>query len=445
MARRISLLAAVLVLHSIGCATYTDRIETATRQASVGDYSGAVEQFDAVLGVDSPDELPDSWGSERPLAVLERGVLQQALENYTGSTRDLSAGEAELELLDYQSDPVGTVGSYIYSDSAGDYRFLPTERLALNGVNMMNYLAVADWSGSAVEARRFTVNRQYLESIDLTQQCLFGAYLAGLTFERLGEGDRALRYYEEAMAGGVLPTLREPVLRLAGANPYRGPKIRELIGDRATPYVKTPSEVVTVLSLGRVPHKVPERMPVGAAIGVAGVFITGNTDILARSAFKVVVFPELKASGSLARDAVVEIDGQRAPVDRVSSIGSDIHKEYDRLKPRIIAAALSRMIARAAAAEGARYAGRQAGGSAGAVIGLLAALGTEAALVGLDKPDTRSWTMLADYVLVSRQVVEPGSHRLRAVVTGASLRVERELELEVPPGQAVVVVLTVPR
>lgn len=445
MARQTLLLAAALLLPAVGCATYSDRIETATRQVSVGDYRGAAEELNAVLGVDSVDELPDSWGSERPLAVLERAVLLQALEDYAGSGRDLSAGEAELELLDYKTDVVGTVGSYIYSDSVGDYRFLPTERLALSGVNMMNYLARGDWNGASVEARRFTVSREYLESVGLNRQGRFGSYLAGLAFERLGEGDRALRYYEEAMAAGALPTLKEPVRRLAGANPYRGPRIRELIGESPTPFVRTPSEIVTVLSLGRVPRKVPERMPLGAAIGIAGIFITGDADILARSVFKVVVYPELQDSGSLARDATVEIDGRSTAVDRVSSIGADIRKEYERLKPRIIAAALSRMIARAAAAEGARYAGRQAGGSAGAIIGLLAALGTEAALVGLDEPDTRSWTLLADHVLVSRQVVEPGSHRIRAVIRGPSLQLVRELDVEVSPGQAVVVVISEPR
>ena len=179
----------------------------------------------------------------------------------------------------------------------------------------------------------------------------------------------------------------------------------------------SPSEIITVLSLGRVPKKVPERMPVGAAIGIAGTLITGNPEVLARSALKVVVYPALVESGSLARGARVEIAGAAAPLDPVSSPGADIRREYERLKPRIIAAALSRMIARAIAAEGARVAGRQAGGDTGAIIGLLAALGTEAALVSLDEPDTRSWTLLAERVLISRAVVEPGTHAVRVSVS----------------------------
>ncbi len=431
-----------------GCATYTDKIESATQKVSTGQYEAAMSSFNELLDVDSDEELPGKWKDERRLAVLERAVLKQALEDYAGSERDLSAGDAELELLDYKSDAAGSIGEWIYSDSAADYRAPPTERLALNSVNMLNYLARGDWDGAAVEARRFQTMREYLESVDLGRLGVFGAYLAGLTFERLGQGDRALRYYEEAMAERTLPSLQEAVSRLAASYPYRGPRIRELLGDGAAGSsgpVPPPAEIVTVVSLGRVPKKVPERMPVGVAIGLAGTFITGNPQVLARSAFKVVVYPELVDSGSLARDAAVEVGGAQSPVDRVASTGSEIKQEYERLKPRIIGAALTRMIARAVAAEGARIAGQQAGGNAGFIVGLLAALGTEAALVSLDRPDTRSWTLLPDQVLISRQVVQPGTHAVTVRVAGPGLAVLREFDVEVAPGQAVVVAVTEPR
>ncbi len=102
------------------------------------------------------------------------------------------------------------------------------------------------------------------------------------------------------------------------------------------------------------------------------------------------------------------------------------------------------MIARAIAAEGARVAGQQAGG-AGQVIGLLAALGTEAALVAIDRPDTRSWTMLADHVLVSRAIVEPGEHDVRIHLWGPGLEAGRAFGVTIPRGQIVVLVVTDPR
>ena len=122
----------VVVAAASGCATYTDSLARASLAAAGGDYPSAVGAVNQVIGVGSADQLPDRWGGSRALAVLERGVLQQALAAYDVSARDLSAAEQELELLDLKLDPVGTLGSYLYSDSVKTYKTPPTERLAVN-------------------------------------------------------------------------------------------------------------------------------------------------------------------------------------------------------------------------------------------------------------------------------------------------------------------------
>lgn len=442
LATRAICLALVLALSvASGCATYSDRVGEAHRRVDVGDLDGAIDEMNRVLGVGSRQEMPDHWNADRPLAILERGSLLQAVQVYDLSSRDLSAGEMEIEMLDLSLDTVGQIGSFVYSDSARNYHMSPTERLALNGVNMLNFLALANWNAAAVEARRFTVMRNYLDSIGLEEQGTFGAYLAGLTFERLGEGDRALRFYEEAMERGPLESLREPVARLARRNPYRGPRIRELLENAPAGDVEAPTEIITVLALGRVPRRAPKRIPIGAAIGLAGTFITGNPEILARSATAVVVYPELVDSSSRANAAGVLIDGQPAPIERLSSLGADIRREYDEIRPRIIGAAITRMIARAAATEGMRMAGEQASPA----VGLLAALATGATLVALDRPDTRSWSMLADQVLVSRQAVDPGLHQVHVHVVGPGLESSHGFEVMIPRGGAFVLVVTDPR
>ena len=121
-------LAALLALTTAaGCATYTDRLRATNQAVAVGDYEAAQEQMDKVLGVSSTDQLPNSWGGDRPLAALERGSLQQAVRRYDGSARDLSAAEQELELLDLGGDTLGTLGSYLYSDSATLYALTPAD------------------------------------------------------------------------------------------------------------------------------------------------------------------------------------------------------------------------------------------------------------------------------------------------------------------------------
>jgi hypothetical protein len=426
-----------------GCATYSERLLEARQDTNAGSYDAAISNLNDFLGVGSDDEVPTSWKSDRPLAALERGVLLQATDRYADSARTFSAAEGELELLDLSPDAIGEIGSYIYSDSARKYKAPPTEKLSLNAFNMLNYLALGDLGGAGVEARRFTTTRDYLQSIGIDKTGRLGSYLAGFTFEYSGEGDRALRYYDEALAGGRLASLEAPVRRLAAANPYRGPRVKALLQEVGGPIdAARPSEVLVVVSLGRVPYKVPERMPIGAAVGIAGTFITGNTAILERSIFKVVVYPDLTSSDTLASGAEVSIDGRTVPVELLDRLGKDIRQEYEKIKPRIIGAALTRMIARAAAAEGARVAGQQAG-NAGALVGLLAALATEGTLVALDKPDTRSWTFLPNQIFVARHPVQPGQREVRVTVRG--LGETRTLRLDVPEGGFGVAVVTVPR
>jgi len=427
-----------------GCATYSEKLVEARQYTNAGSYDAAIENLNGILGVGSDSEVPDNWKTDRPLAALERAVLLQATDRFQDSATTLSAAEGELELLDLSPDAIGEIGAYIYSDSARKYKTTPTEQLSLNAVNMLNYLALGDVNGASVEARRFTVTRDYLQSIGVEKMGRFGSYFAGFTFQRAGAGDRALRYYDEALEGGPLPSLEGPVRRLAADNPYRGAHVKALL-DKAGGTLKAspPSELVVVVALGRVPYKVPERMPIGAAIGVAGTLITGSTAILERSLFKVVVYPELTSSGSLASGASVSIDGRPVAADRLAGLGADIRREYQDIKPRIIASALTRMIARAAVAEGARVAGKQAGGSTGAVVGLLAAFAAEGTLVALDKPDTRSWTFLPDHILVARAPVAPGSREVRVQIKG--LNEVRTAKVDVPEGGFGFVVVTVPR
>ena len=80
------LLAGLWLFVCLGCATYSEKIESVKSRAAQGDYRGAIGDVNAALGVGSNDELPDRWGSERPLAVLE---LEDALGGKQGRQLDL--------------------------------------------------------------------------------------------------------------------------------------------------------------------------------------------------------------------------------------------------------------------------------------------------------------------------------------------------------------------
>jgi tetratricopeptide (TPR) repeat protein len=425
-----------------GCATYTDRMRAAAEATSAGDYAAAVAEINSALGVDAAGELPTKWRANTPLAILERGVLLQSLEQYPDSARNFTAAEQELEMLDLSVDPVGAIGSYVYSDSAKTYKAPPSERLALNAFNLLNYLALNDLENAAVEARRFQVMRDYLESENIEEHGVgvLGAYLAGFVFDRRGEGDRALRYYEEALAAGPLQSLEQPAARLAAYNPYRGPQLKSLLAAAAPPAAGASGEVLVVLNLGRVAHKIPERIPVGAAIGIAGASVTGDVDWLTRGVAKVVVYPELVSTPSRIGGFDVRIDGHEVAVEELIDLDAAVRREYEEMKPKIIAAALTRLATRAALAEGVRAAGNQESDALGAVLGVV----VEGAMVAFDRPDTRSWTTMPAQVYLARVPVVAGRHDIEVAFEGA-LGAGRKVSVDIREGGFAVVVVTEPR
>ena len=409
---------------TLGCATYSDKLIAAHKAAAIDDWPSAEGRINSMLGVDSSRDLPESWNSERSLAVLERAIVLQAQGAWPESARDLSAAENELEMIDLKLDTVGKIGSYVYSDSAEEYRAPPLEKVAVNVVNMLNYLAMNDLQGAAVEARRYQVMRDYLATLGVDYpRGRIGAYLAGFIFEHLGEPDRALRYYKDVLADSKLVSLEAPVAR-GGMSPR-------------------PGELLVVIGIGRTPIKVPKRIPVGAAVGIAGTAITGDARVLQHSVFKTVVYPELEPVPSQVTGARVQIGDTDVPTELITDVASEVTREYEKIKPLIIGAALTRMIARAAVSEGAMAAGRGAGG-AGEVVGIVAGLSAEALLVGLDKPDTRSWTFLPAQVWIARMVVPAGAHEVVVRLEGAGAY-ERRVPIQVSEGGYAAVVVTEPR
>ena len=436
-------IALTLVLCGVapGCATYSDRMKGARSEVTRGNYKGGIDAVDKIIGVNAPDKMPTRFKSETALAVLERATLKQAIDDFGSSATDFEAADKNLELLDIANDTVGEIGKYMFSDSSTKYRSSPVEKISLNSFNMMNYLAQGNLSGSRVEARRFTVMQNYLNDTDPQKpHAAFGSYLAGFTMERLGEYGSAMRYYDEALQIRNFNSLRGPVARLATLTNYRGKAIKKFLAENPTKpsASKKEADLLVVVSIGRVPHKEPKRMPIGAAIGIAGTWISGDPAVLGYTVTKVVVYPELVPSEQVIRKASIKIDGRAESLELASELGVEIQREYDAMKPKIIGAALSRMIVRAAAAEGARQAGKQSDQA----LGWVAALLTEATLVAMDKPDTRSWIFLPNRVYIHRSKIAPGEHEIAVNLGPGGIRSQK---IKAQPGGFSVVIVTAPR
>lgn len=460
---RAFVLSLTLAFGSLACATYSDKTSAMREHVQVGELTQGLTELNRFLKVKDAHELPSKWGSETALAVLERATLLHATQDWDASAINFQAAEQELELLDIAKDTAGEIGKYMFSDSATKYKTTPTEKLSLNAINLLNYLNQGDLDGARIEGKRFTVMRNYLLDYDPDNaHGAFGSYLSGFVAEREGNWDEALRFYDEALERHDLPGLGEAIQRVARKGSYRTERLNRYIGVPSLPApvqgsVEPPAgeaipvpapapvapqtqggEVLLVVMTGRVPYKVPRRIPIGAAIGLAGAYVTGDTRVLEHTALKVVVFPDLEPAGNLFDSVAWSIDGRPIHIDLVSDLGVEITHEFEQLKPKIIGSAITRMIVRAAAAEGARAAGETANGA----VGLLSALAVEATLVVIDKPDTRSWTLLPDRVFIGRAMVPPGEHGVEVFVQGNGGQETRTMQVNVAEGGYVVLDVT---
>ena len=182
------LLVSICLVGLQGCATYSENTAAARDLASRGEYDEAVAKLAPLLGVDAddPHAQPDQFKADRALLLLERAMLHQARGDYEGSQEDLSVADKQLELIDFTNTTATDIARYLYSDSSSPYKISPVERLSLNTLNMLNFLAVGDLSGARVEARRFGVIRKFLEDTAPDHATgAIGSYLSGFVHWRI--------------------------------------------------------------------------------------------------------------------------------------------------------------------------------------------------------------------------------------------------------------------
>lgn len=427
-----------------GCAGHAGRTLEARSALDEKQPKVALDLYNEELGVEKGSELPGDDDEDNALLLLDRSIIQQQLEKYEDSSRDLEAADKQVEMLDFNRSTADEIGRYMFSDDTGPYKARPFEKLLVNTMNMVNYLSLGNLSGAKIEARRFSVMQKYLkESEDQSGASLMGpgSYLAGFIFEKAGDPNEAIRYYDEALAATPYSSLADPVRRMAERSGYRSPRITPLVeGGKAVPDEDT-GEVLVIVSYGRVPALKSTRIPIGLALTYGAMYMGPEQNMAARrmagqGLVTWVNFPELEESSYSYGTPYVEVDGRPAGFDQVTSVDSLVRASYEKAKGPIIASAITRMITRGAVGAAA---GVGAGkGSGSGVLGMVVALGAQAALTAVDTPDTRCWATLPARIAISRVRLPAGKHRVRVNVLG----VNRTEEVEVRAGGFAVINLT---
>jgi len=394
-------------------------------------------------------------------------VLQQ-LQIYKLSSRDLEVSDKEIEMLDFSRNSVHDIGKYIFSDDVGPYKAPPYEKLMINTMNMVNYLARGDLNGARIEARRLTVMQKFIEQDEGKGRGLlgFGSYLAGFTFEKSGKADEALRYYDEALASADYPSLSEPIRRLAAESSYRTPRLRRVLGEPvaavggAGAEAKAPSpapdsaaegssgdaELLVIIGYGRVPAKIAKRVPIGLALTYASMYMSPADQATAnRLALQGLVtwvnYPELGKARLGWTDPRVSVDRRAQALDGVLAVDAEARRAWDDARGAVVASAITRMITRIVAGEAAGAVAGSGSKGNGNLIGALVSLGTQATLTALDTPDTRSWETLPARVAIARLRVPAGKHLVTMSANGAV----RNRSVTLAPGGFGVTTLTVLR
>ena len=422
-----------------GCASHSEHTKEARSALDAGNAPKALALYNKRLEVDDAKDLPKNVGGDNTVLILDRAMILQQLQNYKLSSRDLEVADKQIEVLDFSHKAIDDIGKYLFSDSTGPYKAPFYEKLLINTQNMLNYLQQQDLNGGRIEARRLAVMQSFISDHEGEGASLIGpgSYFAGFIFEKSGDSQEALRYYDEALQFSDFKNLAPVVRRLAAKGSYRTKRIQAIIdAGSAGAADEAPSELLVVVNHGRVPAKVPKRIPIGLALTYGSLFISPANaaqanQLAAQGLVTWINYPALEKEGKVSIPQLI-VDGKEQPVELGLAVDTEAVKAWDDARGALVASAITRMIARVVAGEVARKA------SGGGTLGALLSLGTQAALVANDIPDTRSWATLPARIGIGRITLPPGKHDVQ-VVLGAD---RRQQSVEIAPGGYAVVCVT---
>ena len=308
-----------------GCSGHEGRVRDALDALDRGAPQEAIGHLDEEMEVASSTELPKNLEGDNALLLLDRASIQTWIGRYDASTTDFGAADKVIEMLDMRHGAADELGKYLFSDSVGRYKAPAYEKIMINTMNIASYLAQGKLSDAKVEGRRLAVLQKFLEDQKEETTLLgLGSYLSGFAFEKAGDRDEALVFYEEALKYKPYASLVTPLASLTGGT-SSSKRISDLIaGQKALAPVASTGEcdLVVVVNIGRVPPKEPVRLPIGLALTiVAGSLSPGDTaranELAAKGLVTWINFPRLGKSRGVYSDPSVSLDGA-APRSRRS-------------------------------------------------------------------------------------------------------------------------------
>lgn len=440
------LLALLALIWLSGCASYSDSMREAHSAVATSQWAHAEEVINKTLEAENSDHVPQELESDAILLLLERATVLQAQGRYDLAARDMQIVDDRMVFLEIADADSVNLAKYLYSDDSKDYVAPAYERLLVNSINMLNFMAQGDIQGAKVEARRFTVMEQFYLEADgptvLNGIIALGNFLSGVAFEHSREYSEAVRYYSRAWYFGIRSAeFHERLVDLLAVTGYQAADLKnhdpdaleELItaakgrqGLTATDYREgyLNGDTLIVMQTGLSPWRRAERVPIGAAMrftqsarGVSSDDFSALSLFVSSNGIETLNFPMLTTRGLPADKPVnLVLNGAEEPIEIYVDIGTQVATEYAEMVPGLMAAALTRMMTRSVAGAATGAAVDHLADSAG--LGALASLGVQLGMSAADTPDTRSWMTLPGGIRLARVNLTDEVHSIQLNVGG---------------------------
>jgi hypothetical protein len=299
---------------------------------------------------------------------------------------------------------------------------------------MVSYLARGDVSGARVEARRFQVYQDYFEGLvaqdDASEHELAGVLRLGATLSVLS-----------ALSAGSY----DQAERLSAPYPELAERVAQVREALRRPARERPATLLVLSAEGAAPYKRAVRLPLARAI----VIINASQDqsglnrkeraqlqvMSARAATKWLNFVELVTptppppTRISLREAGAHVP-QSVTLSKALTFSVDLsaltRRAFAQAQPKLLAAAVSRLLTRAAAGAVTEGVSKERLGPIG---GLLLGLAVEGVMSASDTPDTRSWVSLPARLQLWWLTLPPGAYHL-----STTLPSDQGAQLTLKPG-----------
>jgi hypothetical protein len=414
---------ALVALELSGCASYSDLIGEIRGEFIAGDYQAALEQIDkSKIKSDSSSQL---------LYHLERAMILDRIGKLDDSRSELLKADRLADSL-YTVSVSKTAASFVVSDDVGDYAGEDYERVAIQTMLALSFIASDDLANAQVAARR--INSKLAEIVGTYgkdakatyNDDAFARYLAGMIHEARGDVDNAIveygkamglyaKGYEEFSNGRTPESLQRAYYRLLLARRR---------SDRIPAFVKANPAIAAAID------REIEKENEGGVAQIAVIHESGQISpkislssfVQAGSQVVRLSFPAIRYERQRLYGATgIEFgDGKFIAASTGSDLDAIAAQSLEDRKSRIVAKGLTRALIKGQVVEQTR---QNFGEGAGLLMNVITAA-TETA-------DTRGWSLLPARLFVTRAWLKPGTHRVTLKTQGR----ETVTEINLRPGE----------